>query len=107
MGRHSLARLWPTEFKAFKNATCENLGISFSYDNVGTNKSSHVINANKINSSNVVKNNVKPSKSKITSKNSNSSVGKRGHVSNSAEVGFSPKFYPRKVLRPKVISLPK
>ena len=39
VGRHSLACLWPTEFKAFKNATCENLGISLSYDNVGTNKS--------------------------------------------------------------------
>ena len=36
VGRHSLARLWPTEFKAFKDATCENFGTSIS---------SHVINA--------------------------------------------------------------
>ncbi|CAL4061377.1 unnamed protein product, partial [Meganyctiphanes norvegica] len=28
VGRHSIARLWPTEFKAFKETTCKNYGIS-------------------------------------------------------------------------------
>ena len=51
VGRHSLARLWPAEFKAFKDATCENFG---------TNKSSQIISTTQINSSNVVRNDKKP-----------------------------------------------
>ena len=74
--------MWPTEFKAFKNATCKNYG---------TNISSNVINSNEIKSTNVVRNNVKPSKSKITSKDSNYSAGKRGNVSNPAKAGIPAK----------------
>ena len=59
VGRHSLARLWPTEFKAFKETTCKNYGIS---------KSSNVLASNQIKSTNVDKNNKKPSNSKSNSK---------------------------------------
>ena len=50
VGRHSLARLWPTEFKAFKETTCKNYGIS---------KSSNVLASNQIKSTNVDKSNKK------------------------------------------------
>ena len=62
VGRHSLACLWPTEFKAFKETTCKNYGIS---------KSSNDTSSNQINSTNVDKNNKKLSRSKSNSKNSN------------------------------------
>ena len=88
VGRHSLARLWPTEFKAFKETTCKNYGIS---------KSLNATSSNQINSTNVDKNNKKLSKSKSNSKNSNYSEENRGHLSNSAKVGIPAKVIPAKV----------
>ena len=54
VGRHSLARLWPTEFKAFKETTCKNYGINTKSDI-------------EIKSSKIDKSNNKPSKSKSNS----------------------------------------
>ena len=51
VGRHALARMWPAEFQRVKEATCENFIKPFNYDNIGTNRSSHVVKAKKIDSS--------------------------------------------------------
>ena len=40
VGRHSLARLWPTEFKAFKESTCKNYGTTKSFNVINSNFSS-------------------------------------------------------------------
>ena len=97
VGRHALARMWPAEFQALKNATTENFVKPFDYEkhyeklgsknkNSNSNKSSNVVKANKINTSKKTP----KSKSKLVS----------GDVGTIEKVGSRTKFrVPRKTAK--------
>ena len=92
VGRHSLARLWPSDFQRFKNSTCSNIVKS---SNVGNSANGNInsVNVGKSANKNVNSDKVDYTKSKSNFKTKNPVVKEKSN-SNSAKAGVTAKNFP-------------